>query len=228
MATWRFTRDKPQVIPASEYLSRVFATPGQLSVLAIGPLTNLGTVLKSGRPAVTIQPMSIMGGALKVAGNIPCAPRSEGNMYVDPLAAQIVFAAGIQPVLVPLDACNMVPIDQSFLSEFHAIPPAQRSPLWHIAAQVLHQIAIQFIEPPPPTSPTPYFAWDPLAGVSIADLQVLTNLTPTDVAVEQIGDNPGQTTAGTGAPNAQVAMGANSGTFRAQFMAAFTARSTTR
>jgi hypothetical protein len=67
-----------------------------------------------------------------------------------------------------------------------------------------------------------------LAGVSITDLQVLTNLTPTNVAVEQGGTHPGQPTATTGAPNARVAMGTDSTTFRVRFMAAFTVRSATR
>ncbi|HEX2689002.1 MAG TPA: nucleoside hydrolase [Kofleriaceae bacterium] len=225
---WGTPSSQPQAMPASAYLSGVLAAPGQVAILAIGPLTNLGTVLQSAPPVATVQPMSIMGGAINVAGNIPAAPLSEGNMYVDPLAAHTAFAAGLKPVLVPLDACNMVPIDNSFLGEFFAIPEPQRSPLWSLAAQVLEQIASQFVDPPPPTQPTLYFAYDPLAGVSIADLQVLTNLTATNVAVEQGGDNPGQTTAETGAPNAQVAMGADSSTFRAQFMAAFTLPSAAR
>ena len=219
---WGVPRTKPQPIPAIEYLSNVFGAPGSVSILAIGPLTNLGTAVQRACPAVTVQQMSIMGGAIDTAGNIPAAPLSEGNMFVDPLAAQIVFAAGLDPVLVPLDATNMAPIDNSFLEEFGAIPEGQRSPRWPLAAQVLEQIASRFIDPPPPTPPTPYFAYDPLAGVSIADLQVLTNLTPTNVNVEQGGANPGRTTAASGAPNARVAMGASSTTFRQQFMSAFT------
>lgn len=219
---WSKPSTSPQAMPASQYLSGALGQAGSLSLLAIGPLTNLGTVLEASRPAATVQPMSIMGGAFKAQGNIPTAPLSEGNMFVDPLADQIVFAAGLDPVLVPLDACNQVPIDQSFLAEFNAIPESQRSPLWSIASQVLAQIANQFVEPPPPTQPTPYFAYDPLAGVSIADLGVLADLTPIDVVVAQQGPNPGQTTVGSGTANARVAFGANSSTFRSQFMAAFT------
>jgi pyrimidine-specific ribonucleoside hydrolase len=219
---WSTPSTSPQAMPASQYLSGVLDQAGSLSILAIGPLTNLGTALKTGAPAATVGPMSIMAGALEVCGNIPSAPLSEGNMFVDPLAAQVVFASGVKPTLVPLDACNQVPIDQSFLDEFNAIPESKRNPLWPIASQVLAQIASQFVKPPPPTPPTPYFAYDPLAGVSIADPGVLANLTPTQVLVKQQGANPGQTTAGSGPPNAQVAYGANSSTFRSQFMAAFT------
>lgn len=222
---WGKPSTAPQRAPAYEYLSGVLGAAGSISLLAIGPLSNLGLALQAlpgGRPAATVAPMSIMGGAFKVAGNIPSAPLAEGNMFVDPLADQIVFASGVDPVVVPLDASNVVPIDQSFLDEFNAIPPAQQGPLWILASQVLNQIAIQFINPPPPTQPTPYFAYDPLAGVSIDDLGVLTALTPTQVLVAQSGANPGQTTAGAGAPNARVALGADSSAFRARFMAAFT------
>lgn len=222
---WGKPSTAPRPTPAAEYLSAVLGAAGSVSLLAIGPLTNLGLALQAlpgGIPAATVKPMSIMGGAFAVCGNIPSAPLAEGNMFVDPLADQIVFAAGVDPVIVPLDASNVVPIDQGFLDEFNAIPESQRSPLWSIAAQVLGQIASQFINPPPPTPPTPYFAYDPLAAVSIDAPDVLTELTPTQVVVAQAGRNPGQTTAGAGAPNAQVAYSADSSTFRARFMAAFT------
>jgi inosine-uridine nucleoside N-ribohydrolase len=219
---WGKPDRSPESVSAFDYLSGVLRKPGSVSILAIGPLTNLGMVLEQAEPVAQIARMAIMGGAIHAKGNIPGTRWSEGNMYVDPLAARKVFAANLHPVLVPLDASDHVPIDKGFLDEFFAIPASRRSPLWPFADQVLQQISRQFVDPPPPTRSQPYFAWDPLAGVSIADPGVLSDIGELDVVVELDGDNPGRTTSGRGAANARVAMAASAKTFRSQFMAAFT------
>ncbi len=76
--------------------------PGQLELLAIGPLTNLGRALEL-EPALPslIKHVTIMGGAVWVPGNIH--PRAEANLANDPEAAQAVFAADWPITLVPLD-----------------------------------------------------------------------------------------------------------------------------
>ena len=82
-----------------------------------------------------------MGGAIQVPGNLGDGgvfqtnnKTAEWNIFVDPLAARIVFRSRIPILLVPLDATNKVPIDLAFLREFqaHAV-----SPLGRVAAQVL-------------------------------------------------------------------------------------------
>jgi inosine-uridine nucleoside N-ribohydrolase len=74
-----------------------------LTIVALGPLTNLALALKEdaatlGRAGRIVA----MGGAVDVPGNV--TPTSEFNMFVDPEAAHRVLAAGLPLEVVPLDA----------------------------------------------------------------------------------------------------------------------------
>lgn len=69
------------------------AEPGELSIVAIGPLTNIATAVVMDRSfASRVKSLYIMGGSNNGRGNIT-AP-AEFNIYVDPEAAQIVMDAG--------------------------------------------------------------------------------------------------------------------------------------
>ncbi len=74
-----------------------------LTIVALGPMTNLALALKADATAMKfVGRVVAMGGAVDVPGNI--TPTAEFNMYVDPEAAHRVFAAGLSLDLVPLDA----------------------------------------------------------------------------------------------------------------------------
>src|SRR5437762_10341964 len=74
-----------------------------LTLVAIGPLTNLALTLKADAGAVSlIGRIVAMGGAVDVPGNL--TPTAERNMYVAPEAAHRVLAARPPLHLVPLDA----------------------------------------------------------------------------------------------------------------------------
>ena len=75
----------------------------ELTLVALGPLTNLALALKEDAAAVRrIGRVVAMGGAVDVPGNV--TPTAEFNMHVDPEAAHRVLAAGLPLELVPLDA----------------------------------------------------------------------------------------------------------------------------
>ncbi|MDY6784547.1 MAG: nucleoside hydrolase [Cyanobacteriota bacterium] len=81
----------------------------ELIIVALGPLTNLATALE--RDRATLQKVGriyIMGGAIKVPGNISAA--AEFNFFVDPHAAQMVMESGIPLTLVGLDVTMKVPL----------------------------------------------------------------------------------------------------------------------
>jgi purine nucleosidase len=67
-------------------IERVLAAPGEITLVAVGPLTNLALALRrEPRLVEAVREVVIMGGALRVPGNItPCA---EFNIFVDPHAA---------------------------------------------------------------------------------------------------------------------------------------------
>jgi inosine-uridine nucleoside N-ribohydrolase len=98
---------KPVAEPAAELISRLVRNnPGQITIVAVGPLTNIATVLRA-EPEIAhlIPEIVIMGGSLS-GGNI--TPAAEFNLYVDPEAARIVFDAGLPLTMVGLDVTEKV------------------------------------------------------------------------------------------------------------------------
>lgn len=75
----------------------------ELTIVALGPLTNLALALKEDAAALgRVGRIVAMGGAVDVPGNV--TPTAEFNMFVDPEAAHRVLAAGLALEIVPLDA----------------------------------------------------------------------------------------------------------------------------
>lgn len=81
--------------------------PSEISILALGPLTNLAKMfLKDKTIETKIKQIVIMGGAINVAGNKSRV--AEFNFFVDPESAKIVLESSVKKVLVPLDVCNEI------------------------------------------------------------------------------------------------------------------------
>lgn len=76
--------------------------PGDLTIVAVGPLTNLGAaLLVEPKLPELIKQVVIMGGAVAVPGN--SSPTAEANIWHDPEAADLVFSAAWDVILAPLD-----------------------------------------------------------------------------------------------------------------------------
>ena len=97
--------------PADELiLEMAHQYPGELTLIATGPLTNVALAMGKDREGMgQLEEISIMGGAVRRKGNI--TPFAEFNIYSDPLAAEIVFESGLPVTLVPLDVTH-----QAFLT----------------------------------------------------------------------------------------------------------------
>ena len=101
------TKKKTESMGAVDFLvNTVMANPGQISILAIGPLTNIAMAMRMNvNFAKNVKQVVIMGGAIASlpdgAGNH--TPNAEFNFYVDPEAAQIVLRSGMPIVLSPLN-----------------------------------------------------------------------------------------------------------------------------
>ena len=80
---------------AAELARRVIETPGEITVLALGPLTNLALALRM-EPgfATSVRRVIYMGGTVRGPGNVTQV--ATANVLNDPEAAQIVYAAGIE------------------------------------------------------------------------------------------------------------------------------------
>jgi pyrimidine-specific ribonucleoside hydrolase len=197
-AAWREAADQlPGVVlpraagvvqgePAAQFLARRFAdTIDRVRLLALGPLTNIADALALAATSPKgVREMVIMGGAIGIPGNLSDGgpppngnTTAEWNMFIDPVAAERVFATGWKPAagastkkvqaleirLVPLDATNKVPIDSAVLAR---IEREARTPLARFVAQVLgtNRSLIEH---------GAYFAWDPLAAVALVHPKIL-------------------------------------------------------
>ena len=95
---------------AVDFLSESIETmPGEVSVVALGPLTNIAR-LEQLKPGILNRCASVvvMGGAVGAPGNV--SPRAEFNFQSDPLAAAQVMGSGTPIVLADLSACRQVGI----------------------------------------------------------------------------------------------------------------------
>ncbi len=112
---------QPEPSPAITLLTeKILANPGEMTVVAIGPLTNLALALRSEpRLLEAIQDVYIMGGAIRHAGNT--TPLAEFNAYSDPHAAHIVFHSGLPITLVPLDVTYRVVFTAEDLSRLQQV-----------------------------------------------------------------------------------------------------------
>ena len=86
--------------------------PGELTLIALGPLTNVATALGNWPElAGDLAEILVMGGALQVPGNVTA--HAEFNIYNDPEAAAAVCSSGVPVALVGLDVTTAVSIDRS-------------------------------------------------------------------------------------------------------------------
>jgi purine nucleosidase len=95
-------------IPASRYLgAHVKRHPGEMTIVALGPLTNLAAAVISGVDlADGTREVVWMGGTLEERGNT--TETGEWNACVDPEAAEACLAAGAINRIFPLDATQDV------------------------------------------------------------------------------------------------------------------------
>jgi len=83
-------------------IEMIMAAPGEITLVAIGPLTNIAMAIRrEPRVASAVKETIIMGGAIREWGNT--TPLAEFNTYFDPHAAHIVYHSGMPITLVPLD-----------------------------------------------------------------------------------------------------------------------------
>lgn len=102
---------------AVDFMARtVAARPGEVEIIAIGPLTNVANAIRQ-HPgfAKAVKRMTIMGGAIASladgAGN--ATPNAEFNIWVDPEAARVVFRSGIPIELSPLNVSRKTVFDRA-------------------------------------------------------------------------------------------------------------------
>jgi inosine-uridine nucleoside N-ribohydrolase len=115
-------------------IASVKANPGQVTFLAIGPLTNLALAFRQAPEIVPLVKRIIyMGGAVDVPGNT--TDTAEFNFWFDPQAAHEVLRQPIAQVLVPLDVTDTVILTKPIYDRI-AHDPAKQT----IVTQIYQQL----------------------------------------------------------------------------------------
>ena len=110
------------------------ARPGEITLVAVGPLGNLSLALKlEPRLPELLREVIVMGGTILEPGNV--SPVAEANVWNDPHAADQVFRAGFKITMVGLDVTHRVILPVAL---FRKIAAQQQ----HIATDTLaHAVA---------------------------------------------------------------------------------------
>jgi len=209
----------PENKRAADYLvERLRNAPTPVQILALGPLTNIAEAMERDRSVVgNIREIVLMGGAVKVHGNLQDGGvfhtknnTAEWNIFIDPLAASIVFRSGVPIRLIALDATNKVPIDARFLREFES---KADSPLGRVVASVLKADRETIDD-------GIFYAWDPLAAAALLQ-PTIVKIAAMHIDIRQDPPQEGRTMAVSGPPNTKVAIDADAAAFRAFFLDSF-------
>jgi inosine-uridine nucleoside N-ribohydrolase len=101
------------------------AAPGQITLVPVGPLTNIAAALAL-EPALPklVKNVILMGGAVKAGGNV--SPVAEANIWNDPHAADAVFTAGFDLTLIGLDVTYQVVLP---VAMFESVAARHKHPL---------------------------------------------------------------------------------------------------
>ncbi len=86
-------------------IDAVRAHPGEITLVTLGPLTNVALALALAPDLAQKIPVCyVMGGAAATLGNV--TPAAEFNIWVDPEAAKMVFHSGLRLVMVGWELCR--------------------------------------------------------------------------------------------------------------------------
>lgn len=175
-----------------------------LTVVAVGPLTNLAMLLVK-RPEVAERfgRVIVMGGGL-ARGNV--TPLAEFNIFADPEAARIVVEAGLRPLVFPLDVTQQAAVTKADLERLSEgggrITEAAVAMLrFYLEAVGARHGGVHIHD----AMAVAYAIWPELFEVRAARLTVVTDT----------GDERGRTVAdfGTGEANADIAVAVDAATF---------------
>ncbi len=101
------------------YLQYLRAAKEPITLVAVGPLTNLATALLVDNSILkNVEEIIIMGGGYNITNS---SPTSEFNIWFDPEAAQHVIHCGAKVTLVPLDATHAACITLDDCKRFREI-----------------------------------------------------------------------------------------------------------
>ncbi len=99
---------------AAEFIvENIMAHPGEITLVTVGPMTNLGLALQlEPRIAQNVREVVIMGGNVLASGNV--SPFAEANIMGDPYAAALLFSAEWHVTMAGLDVTQRTQMDTPY------------------------------------------------------------------------------------------------------------------
>ncbi|MCX6630307.1 MAG: nucleoside hydrolase [Candidatus Solibacter sp.] len=157
---------KPRHDAVNLLISEIERHPGEVTILALGPMTNIALALRL-KPEIEtkIKRIVFMGGNIRVAGNASNA--AEFNFWFDPEAARIVLRSRIPlKTMFGLDICNLARIRKPEFDQIAAV----RTPLTELFREDLGNRYPAFLKKPDATG----YLWDSLAAAYLLDPDFVT------------------------------------------------------
>jgi purine nucleosidase len=110
-----FTAVRPVPISAADFIvEQVKRYPGQVTLIAVGPLQNLADALrKEPRLGEYCKRVVLMSGCIYGTATESSKPKPEWNVVASTADAQLVYAAGLPLTIVPLDATTRVLLQET-------------------------------------------------------------------------------------------------------------------
>ncbi len=184
-------------------LDQARKNPGEITLVAIGPLPNIGAMIDKD-PATfrKLRRVVIMGGSIRTMTDpygvaAPIAPHPEWNIKNDIASAQKLFSVGVPLIVMPLDSTANL--------KFHEVA---RTALFAHGSMLTNILAGLYYEWSAATrSPTPIL-YDPMTLASMLEPS-LCPLTAMHITVDEAGN----TRETPGAPNAQVCLHSDADAF---------------
>lgn len=168
---------------ASDFIIRMLHTyPGELTLLAIGPCTNIAKALMK-EPGVERLAKEIvyMGGTYFTGGNT--TTYAEFNVIFDPEATAVCLRAPFaQQTIVSLDVCNTVPMDKSRYDDMFGRIKDER--LLQIFRNSFHYADFEA------DSGSTSYVWDVISAAAIIDKDIVTASQTVGVDVQDDPSKP--------------------------------------
>ena len=162
-----YAEKKAEAESAASFMVRsVLENPGEITRVAIGPLTNVAQAIRADAGvAENVKRLVIMGGAIAIlpdgGGNI--TPNAEFNFWVDPEAAYTTLRSGIPIDLSPLNVSRKSSLSNAWYEQIVATD----TPLTRLLKNTLGQ---HFAKEPDRI----YFMYDQIAVASLIEPTLVT------------------------------------------------------
>jgi inosine-uridine nucleoside N-ribohydrolase len=100
-------------------IQTIMAAAEPVTVIAIGPLTNVAEALRRCPQIVERASFIGMHGSVRIGYRGAATPAAEYNVVADVVAAQRVLSAGWETTITPLDSCGSVVLRDAAYRQFH-------------------------------------------------------------------------------------------------------------